>query len=80
VRFSLKSKPPWPFPLGAPLALFLLLASPSQAQDQNQFRPEVDTYVSSSPRSRLFFIAALSADQDTRQLQGEFGLALSLFF
>jgi Protein of unknown function (DUF2490) len=54
------------------LALFSSLPV-LQAQDQTQFWPELDTYVSLSSRSRFFFIAALSSDQDTRTLEGEFG-------
>ena len=55
------------------LALFLFLPAGSRAQDQSQFWPELDTYVNLSSSTRLFFISALSSDQDTRQLQGEFG-------
>jgi hypothetical protein len=44
-----------------------------QAQDRSEFWPELDTYVNLSSRTRLFFIAALSSDQDTRNVQGEFG-------
>lgn len=43
------------------------------AQDRSEFWPELDTYVSLSSRTRLFFIAALSSDQDSRNVQGEFG-------
>lgn len=51
----------------------LLSSVPTQAQDQTQFWPEVDTYVNLSSRTRLFFMAALSNDKDTNQLEGEFG-------
>lgn len=47
--------------------------SRSSAQDQSQFWPEIDTYVKLSPRTRLFLLTALSSDQDTKTLQGEFG-------
>lgn len=43
------------------------------AQDRSEFWPELDTYVSLSSWTRLFFITALSADQDSRNVQGEFG-------
>jgi Protein of unknown function (DUF2490) len=56
------------------LLLMLLVPLASvHGQDQNQFWPEVDSYVNLSSRTRLFFIAALSSDQDTKELQGEFG-------
>lgn len=58
------------------LFLFLLLlaaCSGVRAQNETQFWPEVDTYVNLNARTRLFFIASLSTDQDTRQIQGEFG-------
>ena len=53
--------------------MLVLVAVPSRAQDQSEFWPEVDTYVNLSPHTRLFFITALSSDQDTHQLEGEFG-------
>jgi hypothetical protein len=53
--------------------IVLWLPSACPAQDESQFWPEVDTYVKLSPRTRLFLIAALSSDQDTRKLEGEFG-------
>jgi len=55
------------------LIIPFLFLSPVRAQDEYQFWPEVDTYVNLSSRSRLFFLAALSSDQDTRTLDGEFG-------
>lgn len=55
------------------LLLLLLSSVPLHAQDESQFWPEVDTYVNLSSQTRLFFISALSSDQDTRELQGEFG-------
>jgi Protein of unknown function (DUF2490) len=60
------------------MAPFLFL-SPLRAQDQSQFWPEVDTYVNLSSRSRLFFLAALSSDQDTRTLDGEFGANVDFY-
>ena len=51
----------------------LILPTLLCAQDQSQFWPELDTYVKLSDRSRLFFIASLSSDQDTRSRDGEFG-------
>jgi hypothetical protein len=57
------------------LTLFLLVSC-LQAQDQSQFWPELDTYVELTPRTRLFFLAALSSDQDTRNLEGQFGANL----
>jgi hypothetical protein len=56
-----------------------LFASPLLAQNQYQFWPEVDTYVNLSSRSRLFFLAALSSDQDTRTLDGEFGANVDFY-
>ena len=61
------------------LALLLPLHA-ALAQNQEQFWPEVDTYVNLSSRSRLFFMAALSSDQDTRSLDGEFGASLDFYF
>ena len=60
------------------LTLFLLVSC-LQAQDQSQFWPELDTYVELTPRTRLFFLAALSSDQDTRNLEGQFGANLDFF-
>jgi len=59
--------------LGAFILYLLLCGTSVQAQDETQFWPEVDTYVKLSPRTRLFFDAGLSSDQDTRTLDGEFG-------
>jgi Protein of unknown function (DUF2490) len=50
-----------------------LWCKPARAQDLSEFWPEIDTYVNLTSRTRLFFIAALSSDQDTRNIQGEFG-------
>jgi Protein of unknown function (DUF2490) len=57
-----------------------LFVLPLRAQNQYQFWPEVDTYVNLSTRSRLFFLGALSSDQDNRTLDGEFGVNLDLYF
>jgi hypothetical protein len=63
------------------LLLAVLLPLPVlRAQNQQQFWPEVDTYVNLSSRSRLFFMTALSSDQDNRTLDGEFGVSLDLYF
>jgi hypothetical protein len=61
--------------------MFLVLVFPpsSPAQDSSKFWPELDTYVKLSSRSRFFFIAALSSDQDTRQVQGQFGPNLDFY-
>jgi len=56
-----------------------LLCKPTYAQDRSEFWPEVDTYVNLSSRTRLYFIAALSGDQDTRNVQGEFGPNFDFF-
>ena len=45
-------------------------------QDQSKFWPELDTYVNLNSRGRFFFMAQLSNDQDTLQIQAVF-LALS---
>jgi hypothetical protein len=59
-------------------ALFLLAPS-LHAQDQSEVWPEVDTYIKLTDRTRLFFNDQLSSDQDTRNLQGEFGANFDLF-
>lgn len=61
--------------------MFCVLVSPMLAhgQSQSNFWPEVDAYLSLSSRSRLFFIAQLSTDQDTRQIQGQFGPNLDFY-
>jgi hypothetical protein len=56
-----------------------LLCKPTYAQDRREFWREVDIYVNLSSRTRLFFITALSGDQDTRNVQGEFGPNFDLF-
>jgi hypothetical protein len=56
-----------------------LLCKPTYAQDRGEFWPEVDTYVNLSSRTRLYFIVALSGDQDTRNVQGEFGPNFDFF-
>jgi hypothetical protein len=64
----------------ATVAAFLLTFCPcSRAQDRSEFWPEVDTYVNLSSRTRLFFITALSDDQDTQNVQGEFGPNFDFF-
>jgi hypothetical protein len=60
-------------------ALLLTLCHCSRAQDRSEFWPEVDTYVNLSSRTRLFFITALSDDQDTQNVQGEFGPNFDFF-
>ena len=55
------------------------LAPALHAQDQSQFWPEVDTYVNLTSRTRLFLNDSLSSDQDTRDLQGEFGANIDVF-
>jgi hypothetical protein len=57
----------------------LLLCKPTYAQDRSEFWPEFDTYVNLSSRTRLFFVAALSGDQDTKNVQGEFGPNIDFF-
>lgn len=58
----------------AVLVLYPLFCGTSvHAQNESQFWPEVDTYLNLSPRTRLFFIAGFSSDQDTRTFDGEFG-------
>jgi hypothetical protein len=55
--------------------LLALAATPclAQGQDTVQGWPELDVYANLTPRTRLYFIAALSNDHDTRDQQGEFG-------
>ena len=65
--------------IGSFLLSLLVCDSPLNAQDFTQFWPEVDTYVNLTSRTRLFFITAFSDDQDTRQLQGEFGPNLDFY-
>ncbi|HUJ93801.1 MAG TPA: hypothetical protein VLW84_00940 [Terriglobales bacterium] len=49
------------------------------AQDTvNEFWPEVDTYVTFSPKYRLFFMAAQSVDQDSGQERWQFGPNLDI--
>jgi len=55
------------------------LAPALRAQNQQQFWPEVDTYVTLTDRARLFFNDSLSSDQDTREVQGEFGVNFDYF-
>jgi hypothetical protein len=56
-----------------PMLLILFFPSWGKAQDETKFWPELDTYVNLSSRSRFFFLAQLNNDQDTRQVQGQFG-------
>jgi hypothetical protein len=56
-----------------------LLCKPTYAQDRSEFWPEFDTYVNLSSRTRLFFLAALSSDQDTKNVQAEFGPNIDFF-
>jgi Protein of unknown function (DUF2490) len=61
----------------ATILLFCCLCS--RAQDRSEFWPEIDTYVNLSSRSRLFLMTALSDDQETQSVQGEFGPNLDFF-
>jgi hypothetical protein len=41
---------------------------PARSQDTvNEFWPEIDTYVTLSPKYRLFFMASKSVDHDSGQ-------------
>ena len=52
---------------------------PARSQDTvNEFWPEVDTYVTLSPKYRLFFMASKSVDQDSGQERGQFGPNLDI--
>ena len=57
--------------------LIVLLGStvtPARSQDTvNEFWPEVDTYVTLSPKYRLFFMAQKAVDQDSEQERWQFG-------
>jgi len=59
--------------------LLLFSASSVRAQNQTMFWPEIDTYVNLNSTTRFFFISALSSDQDTRQVEGEFGPNFDFF-
>jgi hypothetical protein len=52
---------------------FLVLVPGIYAQDQSKFWPELDTYVNLNSHCRFFFIAQVNSDQDSRQIQGQFG-------
>lgn len=65
--------------VATPAFLVLIFPSLAYGQDQSKFWPELDTYVNLSSRTRLFFIAQLSNDQDTRQVQGQFGPNLDFY-
>jgi hypothetical protein len=62
--------------------LILLLGSTvirAYSQDTvNEFWPEVDTYVTLSPKYRLFFMASKSVDQDSGQERSQFGPNLDI--
>lgn len=52
---------------------------PARSQDTvNEFWPEVDTYVTLSPKYRLFFMAQKSEDQDSEQERWQFGPNLDI--
>ncbi len=52
---------------------------PARSQDTvNEFWPEVDTYVTLSPKYRLFFMASKSVDQDSGQERWQFGPNLDI--
>ena len=57
--------------------LIVLLGStvtPARSQDTvNEFWPEVDTYLTLSPKYRLFFMAQKAVDQDSEQERWQFG-------
>jgi hypothetical protein len=61
------------------LAFLSLSAGCACAQDQTYVWPELDTYVKLTPRTRLFLLASLSNDQDTRHWEGEFGPNVDFF-
>lgn len=62
------------------LLMVLFLPIPGlHAQDQSKFWPEADVYLNLTSSSRLFFIAELNNDQDTRQVQGQFGPNLDFY-
>lgn len=44
----------------------------------NEFWPELDTYVTLSPKYRLYFMAAKTVDKDTKQESYEFGPNLDI--
>jgi len=62
--------------------LILLLGStviPARSQDTvNEFWPEVDTYLTLSPKYRLFFMAQKAVDQDSEQERWQFGPNLDI--
>jgi hypothetical protein len=43
------------------------------AQDRSEFWPELGVHVTLTDRTRFYFIAQISSDQDTHSVQGEFG-------
>ena len=64
------------------VVLIVLLGSavsPALSQDTvNEFWPEVDTFVTLSPKYRLFFMAQKSEDQDSEQERWQFGPNLDI--
>jgi hypothetical protein len=63
--------------------IFLVLLGstviPARSQDTvNEFWPELDTYVTLSPKYRLFFMASKSVDQDSGQERWQFGPNLDI--
>jgi Protein of unknown function (DUF2490) len=54
-------------------------AIPARPQDTvNEFWPRVDTYVTLSPKYRLFFMAEKAVDRDTREESWQFGPHLDI--
>jgi hypothetical protein len=52
---------------------------PARSQDTvNEFWPEVDTYLTLSPKYRLFFMAQKAVDQDSEQERWQFGPNLDI--
>jgi hypothetical protein len=56
-----------------------LWCKPANAQDSQEFWPEIDAYMSLTPASRLYFVAAVGKEEDIPTLQGDFGANIDFF-